>query len=158
MFKKSLSCGIPSMLRRLPEFYAHSFIHFVGFDHSDHEQPWLCNSKGHQRIMLLLFFSTKPHSFWLISLVENLQFGAECVLNALNVQYVRICTWVIHPDFFSRDCLSFQIRLRVQSYQCTCGRFWKHTRLGSPPVTGDKVPGGFAIDSFYILCHFHIIL
>lgn len=120
--KKSLSCGIPTMLRKLPVLC--SFLHsFCWVDHSDHEQPWLCNFKGHQRIVLLLFFSTKPHAFWLIPLVEKLQFGTECVLNALNVQYTRICTWVICPDFFSRDCLSFQIRLRVQIYQCTCGRF-----------------------------------
>lgn len=85
-------------------------------------------------MVLLLFFSTKPHSFWLIPLVEKFQFGPECVLNALNVQYARICTWVICPDFFSRDCLSFQIKTQSPELSVYLWKVLKHTRLGSPPV------------------------
>lgn len=49
--------------QELPEFHAHSFIHFVEFDHLDHQQTWMCDAKAHQRIILLLFFSIKPHLF-----------------------------------------------------------------------------------------------
>ena len=46
----------------------------------------------------------------LIKLMENLHFGAEYVLNTLDVQYSRIWTWVICPDICSKVCLSFQIK------------------------------------------------
>lgn len=40
-FLKKALCGITTVPGRLPEFHAHSFIPFVEFNHSDHEQPWL---------------------------------------------------------------------------------------------------------------------
>lgn len=41
--------------------------------------------------MFLLFFTYQTSLIWLIPLMEKLQFGAECVLNALDIQFSRIC-------------------------------------------------------------------
>lgn len=73
------------MPRRLPEFCAPSFINCVEFDHTDHKQPWCCNFKDPQRVMLLLTFLQQTTLIWLILLMEKLHFGAGYVLNTLNV-------------------------------------------------------------------------
>ena len=59
--QRRLLCGITTMPWRLAEFHANSFTHFVGFDHFGHKQSRICNSKGPQRILLLLISSPKPH-------------------------------------------------------------------------------------------------
>lgn len=120
------------MLRGLPESHAHSFIHFVRFDHSGHEQPGYVIPRDTDNHAL--FFPHQTLLIRLISLMKKLQFGAEYILNALDGQCSRISTSVICPDFFSRDCLCLQIKILESSPGLSLWKVLKHIRLGTPAV------------------------